>query len=191
MEYAVFESGGKQYIARQGESVDIDRIKIDVGSEILFDQVLLTSQEGSVNVGQPTVNKAQIKATVIGQIRGPKILVMKYKPRIRYRKRQGHRQYYTRVKIEEIVFPDGKKAAKPKEEKAPEPAKAEEQVEQKAAEPAAETKLSLDDVDLDSMLKADLEELAEELGVMPEEGSGAGGNVLVKDLREAIRDALE
>ncbi len=191
MEYAVFESGGKQYIARQGESVDVDRIKIEVGSEILFDQVLLTSQDGAVSVGQPTVNNAQVKATVIGQIRGPKILVMKYKPRIRYRKRQGHRQYYTRVKIEEIVFPNGKKSAKPKEEKAPEPAKSEEKVEEKAAEPAAETKLSLDDIDLDSMLKADLEELAEELGVMPEEGSGAGGNVLVKDLREAIRNALE
>jgi large subunit ribosomal protein L21 len=184
MSYAVFESGGKQYVAREGESVDVDKMKVDVGSEVLFDQVLLTSQEGSVHVGQPLVSKAQIKATVIGQVRGPKILVMRYKPRIRYRKRQGHRQHYTRVRIEEISFPGAKKAAsKPKAEKSEEPAKQEKE--------APSKKPSLEDIDLNSMLKAELEAMAEELGVMPEEGSGAGGNVLVKDLRDAIRKALE
>lgn len=189
MKYAVFESGGKQYVAREGQSVDVDKMKVEVGSEILFDQVLLTSQEGSVNVGQPTVEAAQVKATVIGQVRGPKILVMKYKPRIRYRKRQGHRQYYTRVLIDEISFPGAKKAAT--KAKAEKPAAAEQAPAKPAQAKAEEKKLSLADIDLDSMLKADLEELAEELGVMPKEGSGAGGNVLVKDLRQAIEKALK
>ncbi|MFP3855097.1 MAG: 50S ribosomal protein L21 [Anaerolineales bacterium] len=190
MAYAVFESGGKQYFAREGQSVDVDKIKIDVGSELIFDQVLLTSQDGSVQVGQPVVKNAQVKATVVGQVRGPKILVFKYKPKIRYRRRQGHRQHYTRVLIDEIIYPGGEKAAPKKAESKPEaPVEPKEKAEKPAK--AAEKQISLEDIDLNSMLKAELEELAEELGVMPEEGSGAGGNVLVKDLQEAIRKELE
>ncbi len=177
MSYAVFESGGKQYVAREGASVDVDRMSVEAGEDITFEEVLLTSDNGNVEVGAPYVKDAKVKARVVGEVKGPKILVFKFKPKIRYKRTKGHRQPYTRVAIESIEFPAGKKArAKPKAEE-PE-------------EPEAKPK-DLKDVDLDSMLKADLAALAEELGVMPEEGSGAGGNVLVKDLREAIRSALE
>lgn len=183
MGYAVFRSGGKQYIAREGSKVDVDRMSVEEGSQITFDEVLLTSDNGDVRVGTPIVKSANVKAKVVGEIKGPKILVFKFKPKKRYKRTQGHRQPYTRVEIESIEFPSGKKAKKPEKTAEPEP----------EAEPAAETPAApsgLEDVDLDSMLKADLKELAEELGVMPEEGSGAGGNVLVKDLKEAIRSEL-
>lgn len=177
MSYAVFESGGKQYIAREGANVDVDRMSVEAGEKITFDEVLLTSDNGNVNVGTPYVKGAKVKVRVVGEVKGPKILVFKFKPKIRYKRMKGHRQPYTRVEIESIEFPAGKKAkAKPKAE---EPEK-----------PKGKPR-DLEDVDLDSMLKADLAALAEELGVMPEEGSGAGGNVLVKDLKEAIRSALE
>lgn len=178
MNYAVIESGGKQYVAREGETVDVDRMSVEVGKKITIDQVLLTSQDGDIHVGSPLVKNAKVAAEVVDQIKGPKILVFKFKPKVRYRRRRGHRQQYTRLRIDSIAFPGGKKRA----------AKAE-----KAAPAAEESKKAVkaEEVDLNSMLKADLEALAEELGVMPEEGSGAGGNVLVKDLRAAIRKALD
>jgi large subunit ribosomal protein L21 len=186
--YAVIESGGKQYIAREGAKIDVDRLKAEVGKEIRLDSVLLTASNGDVNVGTPTVEGAEVVAEVVGHVKGPKILVFKYKPKVRYRRRQGHRQLYTRLQIKSIGLLGGKKgAAGPK--KAQEPAKAEAPKKPaKAAKPAAPR---LDDIDLDSMLKADLESLADQLGVTPEKGSGAGGNVLVKDLRQAIEKALK
>ncbi|MDX1600329.1 MAG: 50S ribosomal protein L21 [Anaerolineales bacterium] len=185
MGYAVFRSGGKQYIAREGSKVDVDRMSVEAGSEISFDEVLLTSDNGDVHVGTPIVEGAKVKAKVVGEIKGPKILVFKFKPKNRYKRTQGHRQPYTRVEIESIEFPSGKRAKKPAKKAEPEPEPEAEPEETAAAAPSG-----LEDVDLNSMLKADLEELAEELGVMPEEGSGAGGNVLVKDLKEAIRGVL-
>jgi large subunit ribosomal protein L21 len=184
MAYAVFESGGKQYVARHGQTIDIDRIKVEVGEQLTFDQVLLTADDGQVVVGEPFISGAAVTAKVVGQVKGPKILVFKYKPKVRYRKRQGHRQHYTRVQIDAIELAGGKPAKrddKPVEAMSEKPAA--KPTEKPAARPTAEA------VDLDSMLKADLEALAEELGVMPETGSGAGGNVLVQDLRDAIRKA--
>ncbi|MGA9531384.1 MAG: 50S ribosomal protein L21 [Anaerolineales bacterium] len=183
MAYAVVESGGKQYVAREGEIIDVDRIKVDVGSEIVFDQILLTAEDGDVRVGAPLVDGASVTGKVIGQVKGPKILVFHYKPKVRYRKRQGHRQQYTRVTIDSIKFPGGKASGKSAKQAAP--------ASEAKPKPTDEAKVSAKDIDLGSMLKADLEKMAEELGVMPEKGSGAGGNVLVKDLREAIEKALK
>lgn len=184
--YAVIESGGKQYIAREGDTIDVDRLKTEAGKDVRFKEVLLTATNGEVNVGTPMVDGAEVVAEVLGHVKGPKILVFKYKPKIRYRRRQGHRQLYTRLRIKSIKAPVGKKAAaKPKEK-----AKAAQDKPKavKAKKPAAPM---LEDYDLDSMLKADLEALADELGVTPRKGSGAGGNVLVKDLRQAIEKALK
>jgi large subunit ribosomal protein L21 len=183
MAYAVVESGGKQYVAREGETIDVDRIKVEVGSEIVFDQILLTSMDGDVRVGAPLVDGASVKAKVTGQVKAPKILVFHYKPKVRYRKRKGHRQQYTRVTIDSIKFPGGKASGKRAKQAAP--------AKESKSKTATEAKLSAKDVDLGSMLKADLEKMAKELGVMPEKGSGAGGNVLVKDLRKAIEKALK
>lgn len=183
--YAVIETGGKQYIAREGAIIDVDRLQTPAGDEIRFKDVLLTASDGEVQVGAPNVTGAEVLAEVVGEIKGPKILVFKYKPKVRYRRRQGHRQLYTRVRIKSINLPGGAKAAaKAKPDKAPAKAEA-----PKAESKPAESRMA--DIDLDSMLKADLEALAEELGVTPEKGSGAGGNVLVKDLRKAIEKALK
>ena len=180
MTYAVFESGGKQYIARHGQTIDVDRIDVEVGSQLTFDQVLLASDDDQVMVGEPFLKGAKVTAKVVGQVKGPKILVFKYKPKIRYRKRQGHRQLYTRIEVDSIELAGGKTAKRDK------PAEARAEARQPEAKPAVKPAGT---VDLDSMLKADLEAMAEELGVMPETGSGAGGNVLVQDLRDAIRQA--
>ena len=103
MKYAIVESGGKQYKAVEGASIDVDRLAFEVGSEIELDQVLLVTDGTDIKVGTPTVNGATVKATVTAEVKGPKILVFKYREGNRYRRRQGHRQKYTRLQIREIV----------------------------------------------------------------------------------------
>jgi large subunit ribosomal protein L21 len=102
MKYAVLESGGKQYIAREGETLQVDRLPDDVGSKIRWDDVLLVVDDSEVSVGTPKVKGAKVQGTLIEQIKAPKILVFKYKSRERYRRRIGHRQRYSRVLIENI-----------------------------------------------------------------------------------------
>lgn len=179
MKYAVVESGGKQYIAREGERIDVDRLSVQVGETVELDQVLLGANNGEVSVGAPTISGALVKARVIAQVRGPKVVVFKYKPKIRYRRKQGHRQQYTRLEIDSIDLPAGKATRSKAEAKA------------KAEPEPQEAPGAVLDYDLNSMKKAELEALATELGVMPEEGSGAGGNVLVQDLKEAIQGYLD
>jgi len=115
MKYAVVESGGKQYIAREGEAIEVDRLSVEVGSKMTFDSVLLLSDKGKTQVGTPYLENVQVKGTIAAQVKGPKVLVFKYKPKERYRKRRGHRQKYTRVLIDKITVK--KAAAKKKEEK--------------------------------------------------------------------------
>lgn len=103
MKYAIIESGGKQYRAVEGGLIEVDRLPLDVGADVALDQVLLVADGADVQVGTPTVGGALVKATVTGQIKAPKILVFKYREGNRYRRRQGHRQLYTRLKIEQIV----------------------------------------------------------------------------------------
>lgn len=102
MKYAVIISGGKQYITREGETINIDRLALEVGSKIEFKEVLLTVDGTKVQVGKPHVNGAAVKGEVTDQIKGPKIIVFKYIPKERYRKKQGHRQQYTQVTIDSI-----------------------------------------------------------------------------------------
>ena len=104
MSYAIFENGGKQYKAVLGDTVDIDRMPSEAGTEVEFDQVLLISDEGDVQVGAPVVKGAKVKATVEEHYKTKKIIVFKYIPSKRYRKTQGHRQQYTRLHIEEIAL---------------------------------------------------------------------------------------
>ena len=103
MKYAIVESGGKQYRAVEGEQFDVDRLQMEVGDSLELDQVLLISDEGNVNVGTPTVDGASVKATIVDQFKGKKIVVFKYKSGVNYRRKQGHRQQYTRLQIEEIA----------------------------------------------------------------------------------------
>ncbi|HHW49742.1 MAG TPA: 50S ribosomal protein L21 [Clostridiaceae bacterium] len=100
--YAVIETGGKQYKVQEGDVVFIDKLAVDEGSEVVFDKVLAVSKEGTIDVGNPFVQDASVTAKVIGHGKSRKIIVFKYKPKKGYRRKQGHRQPYTKVQIEKI-----------------------------------------------------------------------------------------
>ena len=102
--YAIVEMGGKQYKVSVGETVDVDKMPAKVGETVELDRVLLVSDGDEVMVGRPLLEGAKVLATVVGQGKGKKIIVFKYKPRVRYRRKLGHRQPYTRLKIDKIVI---------------------------------------------------------------------------------------
>lgn len=101
--YAVIETGGKQYKVQEGDVIRTEKLNIADGEKVKFDKVLLLSEEGKLNVGKPYVDGASVEGQIEGQGKAKKILVFKYKPKKDYRKKQGHRQPYTQVKIEKIV----------------------------------------------------------------------------------------
>ena len=100
--YAIIQTGGKQIKVAKGESILVEKLDAKEGDTITFDQVLLVGGE-KTKVGAPYVKGASVKATVEKQGKAKKIIVFKYKPKTTYHKKQGHRQPYTRVKIEEII----------------------------------------------------------------------------------------
>lgn len=101
--YAVVESGGRQYKAIEGQAITVERLPYEAGEKIELERVLLISDGKSVKIGQPVVTGASVKATVLGEEKGPKIRIFKMHPRKRYRRRKGHRQIYTRLRVDEIV----------------------------------------------------------------------------------------
>jgi large subunit ribosomal protein L21 len=101
--YAIVESGGRQYRAEEGHSFTVEKLPYEVGEQVELNRVLLLANGDGVKIGQPTVPGVMIKATVVDQFRGKKIFVWKYKPKERYRRRKGHRQSYTRLRVDEIV----------------------------------------------------------------------------------------
>ena len=101
--YAIVETGGKQYKVSPGETIDVERLPAEEGSTIELDRVLLVAQGGKVSVGKPTVEKAKVLAEVLGEDKGEKVTVFKYKSKVDYRRRKGHRQIHTRLAIKEIV----------------------------------------------------------------------------------------
>ena len=100
--YAIFRSGGRQYEARPGQVVKVEKISGQVGENVTLDEVLLFSEGDQLQVGRPLVEGVTVKATIIEQGRSPKIVIFKHKRRKDYRKRQGHRQAYTAVRVENI-----------------------------------------------------------------------------------------
>jgi large subunit ribosomal protein L21 len=101
--YAVIETGGKQHRVAVGDVVRIERLDGEVGSEIVFDRVLMVGEGESSTIGAPTVADAVVRGSIVEQGRGDKVLIYTYKPRQNSnRRRQGHRQSYTAVKIEAI-----------------------------------------------------------------------------------------
>ena len=99
---AVIRSGSRQYIATEGHMVLVERLPVEVGAQVTFDQVLLVTDGDKSTVGKPLVQGASVTATVVEQAKGPKLKVFHYTPKKRYRKLTGHRQQYTRVRIEKI-----------------------------------------------------------------------------------------
>jgi large subunit ribosomal protein L21 len=102
MKYAIVESGGKQYKAVEGGFIEVDRLPVEAGESIELDKVLLVADGDQVTIGTPTVEGAKIKATVVDHVKGPKLIIFKYRPKKRYRVKTGHRQQYTRLQIVEI-----------------------------------------------------------------------------------------
>jgi large subunit ribosomal protein L21 len=101
--YAIIETGGKQYRVSVGDRISVERLPDDEGGEITIDRVLLVGGEGATRVGTPVVAGATVTATVDDHFRGEKIIVFKYKPKKRYRRRIGHRQELTHLKITAIA----------------------------------------------------------------------------------------
>ena len=100
---AVIKTGGKQYIVKPGDIIDIEKISGNVGDEVDFSDILMVSDgKGGVKVGTPIVDKAKVKGTILSESKGKKITVFKFKRRKGYRRKAGHRQKYTSVKIESI-----------------------------------------------------------------------------------------
>ncbi|MFO7663826.1 MAG: 50S ribosomal protein L21 [Chloroflexota bacterium] len=101
--YAIVESGGRQYRAEEGHTFSVEKLPYEVGDQVELANVLLLANGETVQVGQPTIAGASVKATVVEQYRGKKIFVFKYRAKLRYRRRRGHRQDYTRLRIDEII----------------------------------------------------------------------------------------
>lgn len=100
--YAIVKTGGKQYKVREGDILRVEKLLGEVGNEISFEDVLLYSDGETVTVGQPKVGDVTVSGHIVAQDKSKKIIVFKYKRRKRYRRKQGHRQQYTAVRIDSI-----------------------------------------------------------------------------------------
>lgn len=101
--YAIISDGGRQYRVEEGQELDIDYRDVGKGDEITFDNVLAVSTGESVEIGSPTVNGASVSAEVLGVQQGPKLIIQKLRRRKNSRRRTGHRQFYTKVRISKIA----------------------------------------------------------------------------------------
>jgi large subunit ribosomal protein L21 len=120
MRYAIVESGGKQYRAIEGRTIEVDRLPVDAGKKFDFERVLLMADGDDFLVGTPLVSDILVKVTVVDHVKGPKIDRFKYRPKKRIRVRGGHRQHYTRLLVDFIGRPDEERERKA-EEAAPAP----------------------------------------------------------------------
>lgn len=100
--YAIVQTGGKQYRVSVGQVIEVERLPVPVGETVELDRVLLIAEGDTVKVGRPVVEGAKVIAKVVGEGKGQKITVFKYKPKTRYRKKQGHRQLNTSLAIKSI-----------------------------------------------------------------------------------------
>jgi large subunit ribosomal protein L21 len=106
--YAVIETGGKQYRVSQGDVVRVERLEENVGEQVAIDAVHLIADGKNVFVGRPNVDGAKVRATVVEEGRGPKVVAFKKKRRKGYRRKVGHRQSFTALQIDEIIAPGAK-----------------------------------------------------------------------------------
>jgi large subunit ribosomal protein L21 len=102
MKYAIIEAGGKQYRAVEGSTIEVDRMDVEVGQKVDLGSVLLLVDGDEIAVGAPLVDKAMIRATVVEHVKGPKIVIFRYRPKKRIRVKTGHRQQYTRLQVNSI-----------------------------------------------------------------------------------------
>lgn len=101
--FAVIEIGGHQYRVRAGDQIQVEKLPLQAGTSLEIDRVLMVGEGEHVQIGQPVIPEARVRATVLGPVKGEKITVFKYRPGAkRYRRKQGHRQTYTVLRIEAI-----------------------------------------------------------------------------------------
>lgn len=124
--YAVVSSGGKQYRVEAGSTLTLERLDGEPGASFIFDRVLLIGDGDDVTIGTPVVAGASVSATVLGEALGPKLVIFKFKQKVKYRRRTGHRQHLTRIRID-AINPNGRaaEASKVKREAPPRAAKVE------------------------------------------------------------------
>jgi large subunit ribosomal protein L21 len=108
--YAIVETGGKQYKVAPGQKVDVDRLAVAEGEDVELSRVLLIADGEDTIIGTPTIDGAKVTATCLGEKKGDKVIVFKYKPKVRYRRKKGHRQLYATLEIKDIIKP-GEQAA--------------------------------------------------------------------------------
>ena len=113
--YAVIEACGKQYKVTKGDVVFFEKLEAEEGKKVTFDKVVLLSDEGKIEVGAPYVKGIKVEGKVVAHGKGKKIVVFKYKAKKNYKRKQGHRQPYTKVEITAIKLPAAKKEAKAEE----------------------------------------------------------------------------
>ena len=101
---AIVEIGGKQYQVAPGESIKVEKLPFNVGDTVVLDKVLMAKKDGELEVGNPVLDKVKVKATVVEQGKNRKVIVYKFKRRKNYHRKYGHRQYFTRLKIESIEW---------------------------------------------------------------------------------------
>ena len=102
MKYAIVEDGGKQFRAVEGDTIEVDYFAAEVGEPVDLERVLMLVDGDQVNLGAPLIEGAKVQATVVAQVKGPKVIVFKYRPKKRIRVKTGHRQKYTRLQIQSI-----------------------------------------------------------------------------------------
>lgn len=102
--FAVIKTGGKQYVVIPGQKLKVEKLEIEAGKPVIFDTVLLIADESVLNLGDPFIKGAVVNARATKQFRTRKVIVFKYHPKTRYRKKAGHRQYMTEVEIQDIVI---------------------------------------------------------------------------------------
>jgi large subunit ribosomal protein L21 len=134
--YAVVSSGGKQYRVEAGSTLTLERLDGDPGASLTFDRVLLIGDGDDVTVGTPAIAGASVSATVLGEALGPKLVIFKFKQKVKYRRRTGHRQHLTRVRIDEI-HPTAAREAAPAVKAPTEKAIAKAKAEPRGAKPRA------------------------------------------------------
>lgn len=100
--YAIIETGGKQYKVEEGSIIDVEKLDVNSGDKVTLDKVLLVSNDSGLNVGKPYVDAAKVSASVVENGKAKKVIVYKYKPKKGFHKKKGHRQPFTKLKIEAI-----------------------------------------------------------------------------------------
>lgn len=189
--YAVIESGGKQHRVELGSEIQVDRLDVQPGDSINLERVLLVADGDDATIGQPVVDGATVSAQVLGQDRGPKLIVFKYKPKARTRVKNGFRAELTTLRITDIAF-GGKSAAKDAEKAQKAEAKKAKEAE-KAAKAAAEEQAAADKA-LAAKLAAEAEapkkkSTAKKAAVEPEPEPEAPADATPEPEAEAESDA--